>query len=105
MTTDTTSLRNEPLLAEPAPPQPRFQLRQVVIYALLIMCGIIVLVPFLWMISTSLKTPDQLFTREVNFIPDPIAPENYIDVWERLNSIRPGMTFWRILGNTLFITL
>ncbi len=105
MTTDTTSLRNEPLVADPAPPQPRFQLRQVVIYALLILCGIIVLVPFLWMISTSLKTPDQLFTREVNFIPDPIAPENYVDVWERLNSIRPGMTFWRILGNTLFITL
>src|SRR5690606_3614905 len=103
MTTNTTSVRNEPLMAEP--PRPRYQLRQVVIYSLLILCGVIVLVPFLWMISTSLKTPEQLFTREVNFIPDPIAPQNYIDVWERLNSIRPGMTFWRIMGNTLFITV
>jgi multiple sugar transport system permease protein len=57
------------------------------------------------MLSTSLKTQDQLFTREINFIPNPIVPQNYIDVWERLNSIKPGMTFLRIIGNTMFVTL
>jgi len=30
---------------------------------------------------------------------------NYVRVWEQLQSINPNMTFWRILGNTLFITL
>ncbi|HLU09083.1 MAG TPA: carbohydrate ABC transporter permease [Oceanobacillus sp.] len=93
------------LLNEPAPSQRRFHVRQVLIYALLLLCAAIVLIPFLWMISTSLKTQNQLFTGRVNFIPDPIVPENYITVWERLNSIRPGMTFWRIMGNTLFITI
>lgn len=101
----TTSLPGESLLTEPPPSQRKFHLRQALIYAVLILCAVIVIIPFLWMISTSLKTQDQLFTRQINFIPDPIVPENYITVWERLNSIRPGMTFWRIIGNTLFVTL
>jgi multiple sugar transport system permease protein len=85
----------------------RFQVRldRLLIYLLLILGGIAVLIPFLWMISTSLKTQDQLFTREINFIPNPAVPQNYVQVWERLESINPQMTFWRILGNTLFITL
>nr|PZN51785.1 MAG: sugar ABC transporter ATP-binding protein [Chloroflexota bacterium] len=57
------------------------------------------------MISTSLKTPDQLFTGRVDFIPNPAVPRNYIDVWERLSSVAPGMSFARIIGNTLFITI
>jgi multiple sugar transport system permease protein len=100
-----TSLAKDQLLTAPAPSQRKFQIRQIIIYALLILCAVIVLVPFLWMVSTSLKTQDQLFTGRVNFIPDPLMPDNYVTVWERLNSIRPGMTFWRIIGNSLFITV
>lgn len=100
-----SSLAKDQLLTAPAPSQRKFHIRQIIIYALLILCAVIVLVPFFWMVSTSLKTQDQLFTGRVNFIPDPIMPENYVTVWERLNSIRPGMTFWRIVGNSLFITV
>jgi multiple sugar transport system permease protein len=100
-----SSLAKDQLLTAPAPSQRKFHIRQIIIYALLILCAVIVLVPFLWMVSTSLKTQDQLFTGRVNFIPDPLMPENYVTVWERLNSIRPGMTFWRIIGNSVFITV
>lgn len=103
MSTNTTVSHQWP--EEPAPSQRAFNMRQVFIYLLLLLCAVIVLIPFLWMISTSLKTPEQLFTRQVNFVPDPAMPSNYVEVWERLNSIRPGMTFPRIIGNTLFITL
>lgn len=81
-----------------------FAPKQVFIYSMLVLGATIVLIPFLWMISTSLKSPDQLFTREVNFIPDPALPENYVEVWSLLSSIKPEMTFWRIMANTLFIT-
>jgi multiple sugar transport system permease protein len=74
-------------------------------YGALIAGGVLVLVPFIWMISTSLKTPAQLFINRIEFIPDPIAPDNYLEVWRLLTSIRPSMTFWRIIANTLFITL
>ncbi len=86
-------------------PRRRFELRQIVIYGLLLAGAAIVLIPFLWMLSTSLKTDEQLFTGEVNFIPNPAEPQNYLEVWTKLSSIKPGMTFWRIIGNTLFITL
>ncbi len=28
-----------------------------------------------------------------------------MDAWKSLSSIAPGLTFWRIMGNTLFITV
>jgi multiple sugar transport system permease protein len=80
-------------------------LRKAIIYALLVIGGAMVLIPILWMISTSLKTQAQLFTGQIQFIPQPAAPENYITVWDKLSSIAPGMTFFRIMGNTIFITI
>jgi multiple sugar transport system permease protein len=105
MTTTTTVSRKDLWLSEPVPSQRGFVIRQAIIYLLLAAGAAVVLVPFFWMLSTSLKTQDQLFTGRVDFIPHPFAPQNYIEVWEKLSSIAPGMTFWRIIGNTLFITI
>lgn len=82
-----------------------WHVRQAIIYALLILGGLIVIIPFIWMISTSLKSSEQLFLGTPDLIPNPALPQNYIDVWAQLGSIAPGMTFLRIVGNTLFITL
>ncbi|MFQ3647563.1 MAG: carbohydrate ABC transporter permease [Anaerolineae bacterium] len=83
----------------------KISLRQVLVYVLLCMGAALVLIPFLWMISTSLKTMDQLFTLQINFIPNPAAPQNYFEVWDRLREINNEMTFARIMANTLFITV
>ncbi len=80
-------------------------LHQLFVYALLCAGAALVLIPFLWMVSTSLKTFDQLFTTQINFIPNPVAPQNYFEVWERLREINSEMTFGRIMANTLFITI
>ncbi len=74
-------------------------------YVLLILGGFIILIPFLWMVSTSLKTEEQLFVWPPEWLPDPIAFENYPDAWISLGSIAPGLTFARVIANTLFITL
>ena len=98
--------RADPLLTnQPLRSPLRWYVRQAMIYGLLILGALIVLVPFVWMVSTSLKTPDQLFTTTLNLIPNPAVPQNYVDVWSELSSIAPGMTFWRIIGNSLFITV
>ncbi len=78
---------------------------RIIIYILLLIGAAIILIPVLWMVSTSLKTEQQLFTWPPKWIPDPIAFNNYIDAWESLGSIAPGLTFWRIIGNTMFITV
>jgi len=103
--TTATARQRDSLIEQPQPSQRRFQIRRIIIYALLLLGAAIVLIPFFWMISTSLKTEDQLFTRQIQLIPNPAVPMNYVRVWEQLQSINPNMTFWRILGNTLFITL
>ncbi len=99
-----TAERETPQVVD-QPQRPPAGVGRIIVYALLIAGGMLVLIPFLWMISTSLKTQDQLFTNQINFIPNPAAPDNYVQVWGRLQSINPQMTFWRILGNTLFITV
>lgn len=104
-TTLNTPTRNLLLTDPTARSQSGYRLRQAIIYGLLLLGAALVLIPFVWMISTSLKTPDQLFATTINFIPDPAVPQNYVDVWTKMESIAPGMTFWRIIGNTLFITI
>ncbi|MFP4344997.1 MAG: carbohydrate ABC transporter permease [Anaerolineales bacterium] len=74
-------------------------------YFLLALFSLLVLVPFAFMISTSLKTESQLFGWPIQWIPDPVKWDNYPQAFRELSSIAPGLTFWRILGNTLFITL
>lgn len=106
MATEAASVPRGRLLADPDPRiHRRFAIRQVIIYSLLCLGGALVLIPVIWMISTSLKTREQLFTGVVDFIPRPAAPENYQDVWTALSQIAPGMSFLRIIGNTLFITV
>lgn len=109
MTATATSAQNPPrrdvLIDDPGPKQTGHNVRQAIIYMLLLFCSALVLIPFFWMVSTSLKTPEQLFTREINFIPDPAMPQNYIEVWTRLSGVNPNMTFIRIMLNTLFITV
>lgn len=98
------TLTNQQSLS-PSLPRAGWSIWRALIYGLLLLGAGLVLFPFLWMLSTSLKTPDQLFTTEIRFIPDPIAPANYIEVWQSLSGINPQMTFARIMGNTLFITV
>lgn len=74
-------------------------------FLLLCTIALFVLIPFAFMISTSLKTEEQLFVWPIRWIPDPIAWGNYVEAFTQLGRISPGLTFWRIMGNTLFITI
>ena len=52
---------------------------------LMVFLSIIFLIPLFWMISTSLKTPDQIFSSEVKWIPNPIDWMNYIKAFQSVN--------------------
>ena len=68
------------------------------IYSIVTAGAIVMLFPLLWTVSTSLKTPDQLVYTRIELIPDPIAWENYIKVFE----IAPVLRYFR---NTMIIVL
>lgn len=50
----------------------------MLIYALLIAGSLLYSVPFLWMLSTSLKEPGQVLRQPPTWIPKPFAWENYV---------------------------
>lgn len=60
----------------------KVELSKLIITVLLGLCGIAMVVPFMWMISTSLKYEVDVFNFPIEWIPKRIrAVENYKDVW------------------------
>lgn len=66
-------------------------------YAALVIGSGIVLIPFVWLVSTSLKDPSKIFLDPPQWIPNPIRPENYV----KALSVMP---FPLYLANTCKIT-
>ncbi|MFF2909796.1 carbohydrate ABC transporter permease [Paenibacillus sp. NPDC057934] len=76
--------------------QPRFNLSQLIALLLLLAGSAIVLVPLLWTISTSLKTPAEVFGSA--FWPTKWQWSNYADAVT-------AIPFFKFLGNTLIILI
>ncbi|MDR7073293.1 carbohydrate ABC transporter permease [Fictibacillus barbaricus] len=70
---------------------------QVIVYLLLITGAIVMLIPFFWMLSTSLKESFQVFSFPPKWIPDPIKWDNYVLTFNSL-------PFGKWLVNTVIIT-
>lgn len=62
--------------------------------------AVIFLMPFLWMISSSLKTPMQVFEPSFRWITDTLHWENFVEVWNN-----PDMPFWKLYLNSVFIAV
>jgi len=73
------------------------RLHRILIYALLILGSIFYVLPFMWMISTSLKPSQEVFTFPPQFLPTYFQWRNYIEGWTAL----PFNTF---LKNSLIVT-
>ena len=72
---------------------------------MLVAVGLIILFPCLIMLTTSLKADVNLFQVPIQWIPDPIMWSNYSEAFVKMDQIAHGLTFVRVLVNTLFITL
>ncbi|GIV79947.1 MAG: sugar ABC transporter permease [Litorilinea sp.] len=83
--------------AAPAPRRRhRFQLRHLLLHGLLLAGSGLMLLPFLWMLSTSLKEPAEIFTYPPIWIPSRLAWENYVE------AVR-AMPFGRFYLNSLLV--
>jgi len=81
------------------PPGPqRHPVRTAVMYVLITVIALGVLVPFVWMISSSLKNNNEVFTVPTQWIPREFQWHNYVDIWSRI----PMTTYLR---NSLFLSL
>ena len=53
-------------------------------YAVLLALTVVALVPFVWMISSSLKTSIDVFSVPMKWIPTEFHWDNYLKIWERV---------------------
>ena len=74
----------------------------VIIYVVLIIVTALMLIPFLWMLSASLKMNKDVFTFPIQWIPDNPRWRNYVDIWTKI----PLLTFVKNSAKlTIIVTL
>ena len=71
---------------------------RVIIWILLIALAAFTLIPFVWMISSSLKLDREVFAFPMRWIPETFHWENYSLIWQRV----PLLTYFK---NTAFIAI
>jgi multiple sugar transport system permease protein len=76
----------------------RVLIGQIIAYVVLFIGSLAMLLPFLWMISTSLKPERGIFVMPPQLIPSPLILDNYVNVWQRTDLARG-------LFNSSFIAL
>ena len=76
-------------------------LTKAVIYVLLSICGLTMIVPLLWMLSTSLKEPGSVMNYPPQWIPTPVVWKNYIDAW---NAMPFGQFYWNSIYVGIMVT-
>ncbi len=74
------------------------QTKKILSYVLMTVIGIILIIPLLWMVFTSLKPMEEIVRYPLTFFPEKIVWENYLDTIA-------AFPFWRYARNTLFITV
>ncbi len=72
--------------------------RRFLIYAVFVVLALVMLLPFWWMLSTSLKTHQYILHTPPELIPNPLSFESYTQLAETVNL---GRTFF----NSLFVSV
>lgn len=67
-------------------------------YVISVLIAVVSMIPFLWMISTSLKSQGAIMTIPIQWIPENPNLDAYVDVFSKFN-------FLRTVGNSLFISV
>jgi multiple sugar transport system permease protein len=70
---------------------------RVLQYTLLTVAAAVMVVPFYWMVISSLKTNAEIFAQPIKWWPNPLRWENYRTAWSY-----PGFDFVRLLWNSLY---
>jgi len=76
----------------------RTQVSHALLHVALLVLGITFIVPFIWVVSTSLKLPGQIFISPIQWIPSNPRWENYVEIFTYL-------PFHRFILNSFFLAI
>ena len=71
---------------------------KTLLYIVLIAVALFTLIPFVWMISSSLKLDREVFAYPMKWLPETFRWENYLLIWQKV----PMLTYFK---NTAFIAI
>ena len=74
-------------------------LGKILVYVILILIAVVMVIPFLWMLSASIKSDREVF--QMNpfvWIPENPRWNNYVNIWKKI-------PFGRFVGNTVYLTI
>lgn len=78
-------------------PETRKRIASISRHAVLILFSAAFLLPFYWMVTSALKTNQEIFARPIEWFPTTPHWDNYKKATEY-----PGFPYWRMLWNTVF---
>ncbi|MDX3231077.1 carbohydrate ABC transporter permease [Streptomyces sp. ME19-01-6] len=71
---------------------------RALLYVVLTVLAAAVLVPFVWMLVSSVKPDSDVFTVPIQWIPKSFRWENFSDIWT-------AIPLWTYMGNSLFLSV
>lgn len=66
-------------------------IKQLILFIVMVFLSFIVLLPFFWMLSSSLKLDNEVFSVPIQWIPNKLIWRNYIEIWKQI----PFLTFFK----------
>lgn len=100
----------EQTITPTSPRRSKFHFSKAILYLALTLGTLVMIVPFLWMLSTSLKSQAQLFAWPPAWFPNPVMWSNYITVLKKIDFATYGFNTLKIttavtLGRLLFCSM
>ena len=81
-------------------------LKTIYIYSALFVYAVLFLLPFYWMLNTSLKEPLRVFQIPPDWYPNPVVFRNYLDAWvNERTDIAAEIPVYNYAKNTVIITV
>ena len=62
----------------------KISIKEICIYGLLVLLSITILLPFLWMVSSSLKTSQEVFSVPMKWLPENPVWKNFQEIWTKI---------------------
>lgn len=72
--------------------------QKILVYAVLILCSVLMIVPFYWMLISSVKTNNEVFSIPMKWIVTQFHWENYRDIWTKIS-------LFTFFGNSVKLTI
>lgn len=99
--------RSEPLSRRATRSNAQPWLDRVPVYVTLVVGSIVFSAPFLWLVSSSFKGPQEIFAIPIRWVPDVFksSPIDWGVVFRNFVRAQEFIPFWHWIGNTAYVTI